>query len=106
MYGWPKSDSENSPEELERYRIHCNRALGEAMGRNEDWTFNGMSHIWEAVWIAALNRVNRLEICRKLVREATNDDKDGSLGTLYNIGTDGDDYDWPGLDEQLKRLIS
>ncbi|KAM7209875.1 Protein kinase-like domain containing protein [Rhypophila decipiens] len=103
MYGWPNSGSENSPEELERYRIHYDHAMGEAMQWSGDWEFTRKSHIWEAIWIAALNSVNRLEICCKLIQEVTGD-KTTARGIMYDIGCG--DADWPKLEEQLKAFIT
>ncbi|KAK4159555.1 kinase-like domain-containing protein [Cladorrhinum sp. PSN259] len=105
MYGWPKAITfENSPEELGRYREYYRNALGEALQRSGDWEFTGKSHIWEAIWIAALNSVNRLEICCKLVEEATGVDKATARGTLYDIGTG--EADWPKLEQQLSAFIA
>ncbi|AEO67161.1 uncharacterized protein THITE_14102, partial [Thermothielavioides terrestris NRRL 8126] len=68
MYGWPKmADSEDSPEALAQYRAYYNDEMGKALDWQGDWKFTEKSHITEAVWIAALNRINRLEICRKFV---------------------------------------
>ncbi|POR36282.1 Uncharacterized protein TPAR_03534 [Tolypocladium paradoxum] len=50
-----------------------------------DWELTEKSHIAEAIWIAALNRSNRTEICRKLVQVAADKDVDG-LDVLYDIG--------------------
>jgi hypothetical protein len=104
MYGWPRSDSENSPEELARYRMHYNQAMGEAMLWTGDWEFTGKSHLWEAIWVAVLNNVNRLEICCKLVQEATGNDKDSARGLMYDIGTG--EADWPRLEKQLEAFIA
>ncbi|KAK3934529.1 hypothetical protein QBC46DRAFT_427112 [Diplogelasinospora grovesii] len=58
MYGWPKdTETENSPEELQ----------WKARGWGGDWRYSKISHITEAVWLAALSPINRLEICRKLI---------------------------------------
>lgn len=68
MYGWPMmNEAENWPEELQRYREHCDREMGAALGW-KDWVYTNKSHIREAVWIATLNSQNRLEICRKMVK--------------------------------------
>jgi len=106
MYGWPKSNHENSPEELERYRKYYDQAMAEAMHQSVDWEFTTRkSHIWEAIWIAALNHVNRLEICCKLVQEATGvDSLDEARGIMYDIGTG--EADWPTLKYQLEALIT
>ncbi|KAM7218208.1 hypothetical protein V8F06_006386 [Rhypophila decipiens] len=66
---WPDAD-ELGREELERYRKHYNQALGDALGRSKDWKLNKNSHIWEAIWIAALHSRHRFKICCKLVKEA------------------------------------
>jgi len=107
MYGWPKaSDSENSPEELERYREHYNREMGVALDGNGDWKYTQKSQIREAVWIAALNRRHRLEICRKLVQVAQGDETD-ALDILYDLGTDNlIEEDWRSLKKNLGSLIS
>lgn len=85
MYGWPKmKESENSPEELERYRAHYDREMGAAMGYEGDWAYTRKSHVREAVWIAALNSMNRLEICRKMVEAVveTRQQKQGEEGAV------------------------
>ncbi|KAK3994854.1 hypothetical protein QBC44DRAFT_235034, partial [Cladorrhinum sp. PSN332] len=104
MYGWPKVTFENSPEELGRYREYYRNALGEALQRSGDWEFTGKSHIWEAIWIAALNSVNRLEICYKLLEEAIGVGKATARGTLYDIGTG--EADWPKLEQQLSAFMT
>ncbi|KAK3935091.1 hypothetical protein QBC46DRAFT_58533 [Diplogelasinospora grovesii] len=107
MYGWPKlTDSENSPEELERYRKHYNREMGAALGGKGDWKYTQKSQIWEAVWIAALNRRHRLEICRKLVQVTQGDEVD-ALDILYDVGTDNlSEDDWGNLKKALGCLMS
>ena len=102
MYGWPPNESgssENSPEELERYRVCYDQAMGEALQHAGDWQFTRKSHIWEAIWIAALNHVNRLEICCKLIQEATGVDRATARGIMYDIGSG--EADWSKIQEQL-----
>lgn len=107
MYGWPKmTESENSPEELERYREHYNEVLGAALQRQGDWTHTEKSHVREAVWIAALNICNRLEICRKFVQAAIGGDEDAARGIMYDIGTDClEEEDWYDIRRKLKQLV-
>ncbi|KEY70172.1 hypothetical protein S7711_03393 [Stachybotrys chartarum IBT 7711] len=106
MYGWPKmADSEDPPQTLERYRAYYNEELGKALEHQGDWTLTKKSHILEAMWIASLNPVNRLEICRKLVHEALDGETDAT-DVLYDIGAD--DYkgdQWEKLVAGMKRLI-
>jgi hypothetical protein len=45
------------------------------------------SHMAETIWIAALHRLNRLEVCRKFVQVAAGDDVE-SLDVLYDIGAE------------------
>jgi hypothetical protein len=107
MYGWPKlTDSEDSPDTLQRYRTFYNEELGKALARRVDWKFTEKSHIVEAMWIAALHPTNRLEICRKLVAEALGggDDVD-ALDILYDIGDGYYEDDWGDLVAALKRLV-
>ncbi|KAI1118021.1 kinase-like domain-containing protein [Nemania sp. NC0429] len=106
MYGWPKlADSEDSPETLERYRAHYNRELGKAHKWQGDWKYTAKSHVFEAIWIAALHRLNRLEICRKFVRAVAGDDADAS-DILYDIGAGlYEDEDWLTLKADLRRFI-
>jgi hypothetical protein len=88
MYGWPKmAESENSPETLGRYRAHYNAELGKALMWSGDWQFTDKSHMAETIWIAALHRLNRLEVCRKFVQVAAGDDVE-SLDVLYDIGAE------------------
>ncbi|KAI0378221.1 kinase-like domain-containing protein [Hypomontagnella monticulosa] len=107
MYGWPKMDTEDSPETLERYRAYYNGELGKELNEEGDWQFTKKSHITEAVWIAAFGSHNRLEICRKFVRVALDVDADQALSVMYDIGTDYyDDKDWNVLETKLKRMVS
>lgn len=134
MYGWPEmKESENSPEELEQYREHYDREMGAAMGQQGDWGYTRKSHIREAVWIAALNGMNRLEICRKIVEavvearvekqaegeavkeEDVNGEKDeeedgdegDSLDILYDLGAGYlSERKWCRLKQGLKDLVS
>jgi len=106
MYGWPKRASENSPQELERYRKIYNEKMGEALGGGGDWKYTKKSEVREAVWIAALNSTNRLEICRKLVQVAIGDGKK-ALDILYDIGSDRlSEQDWHALRGKLMKLVS
>ncbi|KAL7923764.1 kinase-like domain-containing protein [Trichoderma austrokoningii] len=105
MYGWPEmTESEVSPETLGQYREHYNKELGKALKSSGDWKFTEKSHVAEAIWIAALHRINRLEICRKFVQVA-GDDTD-SLNALYAIG-EGDygEDKWNNFKANLKRLM-
>ncbi|KAI1188728.1 kinase-like domain-containing protein [Nemania serpens] len=106
MYGWPNmADTEDSPETLERYRAHYNTELGKFHEGQGDWKYTGKSHLFEAIWIAALHRLNRLEICRKFVQAATGEGTD-ALRILYDIGTDFyEEEDWVTLKANLRRLI-
>ncbi|KAI2641414.1 kinase-like protein [Hypomontagnella submonticulosa] len=107
MYGWPKMDTEDSPEELERYRAFYKEELGKALDGKGDWELTAKSHITEAVWIAALSRTNRLEICRKFVQVALDVDANEALTVLYDIGDDYyDEEDWTILDTKLKQLVT
>jgi hypothetical protein len=106
LYGWPKmADSEDSPETLERCRAYYNDELGKALGYQGDWILTKKSHILEAAWIASLNPMNRLEICRKLVYEALDGEMD-AMDVLYDIGADDYEGDqWEKLVAGMKRLI-
>lgn len=106
MYGWPKmAESEDSPETLRRYRAYYNAELGKALEWSGDWQFTEKSHMAEAIWIAALHRHNRMEICRKFVQVTAGDDTE-SLDALYDIGAGcyGEEK-WNILKDNLKRLI-
>ncbi|KAI4858978.1 kinase-like protein [Hypoxylon rubiginosum] len=106
MYDWPGSpDSEDSPETLERYRAYYNEELGKALDFKGDWRFTEKSHITEAVWIATLCRMNRMEICRKLVQTALNIDPKEAFDLVFNIGMDYYE-DWDSLLAKLKRLVN
>ncbi|KAI5865644.1 hypothetical protein GGS23DRAFT_560127 [Durotheca rogersii] len=110
MYGWPRmKDSENSPEELDRYREHFDREMGAALGWEGDWIYTKKSHIREAVWIAALHSLNRPEICRKLVEVAIGGQGEevDALGMMYDLGSDYlDEQEWRDLKQKLEALVS
>lgn len=106
MYGWPKlADSEDSPQELERYRAYYNQQMGVALGQ-DDWIYTEKSHVRQAIWIAALSGECRLGICRKLVQTVVDEDLDAT-DILYDLGTDRlSETDWSTLKSKLGRLIS
>lgn len=107
MYGWPAmADTEDAPETLQRYRNYYNEELGKALDRQGDWMLTEKSNIYEAMCIASLRPMNRLEICRKLVEEALGDEVNG-LHVLYDIGSGHcDEDDWEELVAVLKGLVS
>ncbi|KAL2024385.1 hypothetical protein VTK56DRAFT_8196 [Thermocarpiscus australiensis] len=106
MYGWPKmADREDAPDLLARYRAHYNSELGKALGWHGDWKSKEKSHITEAVWIAALNAMNRLEICRKFVQVSIDAGTD-ALDVLCDIGEDRySEEDWEILEARLRQLF-
>ncbi|KAM5342314.1 hypothetical protein ACJ41O_013280 [Fusarium nematophilum] len=104
MHGWPKIEPEDSPEALERYRVYYNTELGRALDWKGDWWCTEKSHIAEAIWIAVLNRQNRLEICRKFV-QVTGDGTD-ALDALYEIGAGRyGEEDWDILEASMRCLL-
>lgn len=108
MYGWPHmADSEDSPEDLERYRAYYNKELGKALNWQGDWKFTNKSHITEAVWIATLSRMNRLEICQKMVQTALKVDSEAALDVVFDIGAGYyKKKEWDMLDIKLRQLVS
>ncbi|KAI0403042.1 kinase-like domain-containing protein [Xylaria palmicola] len=106
MYGWPMMpESEDSPETLERYRAHYHTELGKALKWQGDWKYTGKGHIFEAIWIAALNSMCRLRICQKFVQVVVGDDTD-ALDIFYDMGTGYyEDEDWVALKVKLRRFI-
>lgn len=110
MYGWPKmKESENSPEELHRYREHFDGEMCAALGGKEDWIYTKKSHIREEVWIAALNGQNRLEICRKMVEVVMGgqEEKVDALGMINDIGSGHlGEQEWCNLKQKLEALVS
>lgn len=107
MYGWPQlAGSENSPEELERYRAYYNGEMGEALGWEGDWVYTERSHVRQAVWNAAMSGMCRLDNCRKLVQVAVGEEED-VLDILYGLGTGHlSEGDWSSVKDKLERLIS
>ncbi|KAK4219502.1 hypothetical protein QBC37DRAFT_410181 [Rhypophila decipiens] len=104
---WPDAD-ELEREELERYRKHYNQALGDALYRSKDWKLNKNSHIWEAIWIAALHSVHRFKICCKLVKEVedlyrrgTCDDMNAARQIMLEIRNASSLADWTEVREDL-----
>ncbi|KAM0209799.1 hypothetical protein ACHAPQ_002727 [Fusarium lateritium] len=108
MYGWPhEQEYEDSPETLQRYREHYNKDIGKALSWEGDWRFTKNSHVAEAVWIAALRSMNRMEICRKFVHVALGfEGKFDALDVLDDIG-EGlySKEDWDVLEAKLKLLV-
>ncbi|KAF4448121.1 hypothetical protein F53441_8437 [Fusarium austroafricanum] len=108
MYGWPDiTDFEDSPDALQRYRSHYNKELGKALSWKGDWELTENSHVNEAIWIAALSPMNRLEICRKFVGLALRLDKEDVLDILWEIGEGvyGQE-EWDALEDKLKEMVS
>lgn len=103
MYGWPHIETEDSPELLQKYRRHYNKEMGRALDWQGDWSLTGNSHVGEAMWIAALNTMTRLEICRKLIEEALGGDTN-AYGVLQELGSDEYEDEWPELVAAFKRL--
>jgi aminoglycoside phosphotransferase (APT) family kinase protein len=108
MYGWPhEQEYEDSPETLQRYREHYNKEIGKALSWEGDWEFTKNSHVAEAVWIATLHSMNRMEICRKFVHVALGfEGKFDALDVLDDIG-EGlySKEDWDVLEAKLKLLV-
>ncbi|KAI1206261.1 kinase-like protein [Annulohypoxylon truncatum] len=106
MYAWPEMLEEDSPATLKAWRGKYRDFLGDALDRQGDWKFTLSSHLTEAVWIAAHHIPNRVEICRKLVEEATDGDDADGLSTLFQIGDDYfEEEDWNVLNDGIKRLF-
>ncbi|KAG6363430.1 hypothetical protein INS49_008529 [Diaporthe citri] len=117
MYGWPES-SENSPEELQKYRAYCLYEMKQALKPQDrdECRLTEKSHIFEAFWIAVSNVGNRTSICQKLVEEAkrrldkkaTPDGLDQyALNILYGISAGKlEDEDSKGLRKGLQALMT
>ncbi|KAI1464522.1 kinase-like protein [Daldinia caldariorum] len=107
IYAWPYEETEDSPESLSCYRAYYSNQLGREMDWEGDWRFTKYSHIVEAVWIAFLNRPNRLKICLKLVQFVLQKDKNTALDVLGEIGEGFyEEEDWDDLETKLRRLLS
>ncbi|KAN0083177.1 hypothetical protein V8E54_002265 [Elaphomyces granulatus] len=86
MYN-PKSDKENSPEELDKYRRWYNRRMEELLNGNGDSVFTIKSHIFEAIAIAAMDDVCRLCIVMKIVEQVIPERDDyGAFGLIQDAG--------------------
>lgn len=108
MYGWPKNTkTENSPDELQRYRNNYNHSLGVALNWRGGWRFSASSHITEAIWVALLQPPNRLEIFRKLVSEVSNGaNGEDALEILYSLGSgELSKEQWSELKRDLSQLV-
>ena len=113
MYGWPKfPDRENSPDEMQRYRAYYSLEMQRALGANNDWRYTPNSHIYEAVWIAAISQPRRTEICAKIIQHALQSVRkseveiDG-LSILYDIGiNEMNEKDWEELKLGVKSLMT
>ncbi|KAJ7219589.1 hypothetical protein GGX14DRAFT_390109 [Mycena pura] len=118
MYGWPViQDTENSPEELEKYRRFYVGEMKAALATtgSGDHRLTEKAHVFEALFIAVSNRSNATSICEKFVREAIRvlpegDTVDGldqeALGVLLDIGDGELDKDaWLELQKGLRMLM-
>lgn len=119
MYGWPHFvDTENSPDELHKYRGYYLEEMKQALISQgvKDYRLTEKSHIFEAFWIAASSGMNRTRICEKLVVEARNklseagmscDLDENGLSVLDDIGDEYiEDQDWEDLRNGLEALFS
>ncbi|KAF7299134.1 APH domain-containing protein [Mycena indigotica] len=71
MYGWPHSDNENSPEELNKYRQYYfdeMKTILAAIG-STDYYLTEKAHVFEALVIAMANEHHTIPICAKFVAE-------------------------------------
>jgi len=82
-----KSDTENSPEELNKYRRWYNRRMKKLLNGNGDSVFTIKSHIFEAISIAAMEDHCRYEIVKNIVERVIpeRDDYD-SFDLIQDVG--------------------
>jgi len=76
MYGYPHTETENSPDELNRYRRRYDSQMKRLLNRGDDSRFTAKSHIFEAVAIAAMSDICRFEIVKKIVERIFQEEKD------------------------------
>ena len=108
MYHYTRIETENSPEELEQYRLqYCDKMNQLLKGKN-DARFTMKSHIYEAVAIAIMNSDNRLYIMQLLVGcLGVTDWESDSLAFLVNVGLDElSEEDERRLEDGLRGLLS
>ncbi|KXJ94678.1 hypothetical protein Micbo1qcDRAFT_159930 [Microdochium bolleyi] len=106
MYGWPKmADSENSPAELQRYRLHYSTELGKVSHSKADLELNKTSHLIEAIWIGLLNYHNQLPIVMKFVRAVLGEDAN-AIRIMIDIGKgEFGESQWKELSDGLRAMI-
>ena len=73
MYGYPGCPRYLSPEELVRYRQIYSDKMIQMLDREGNAIFAEKSHLYEAVWIASCDRMNRMEIMKKIIKQAVPD---------------------------------
>ena len=87
MYGYPDTETEDSPEKLETYRELYSEKMLEGLQDKGDWAFVQKSHVYEAVSLAASSEMIRLEIVRKLVDHVLGeDDEDDGMDVIDSVG--------------------
>lgn len=108
MYGYPHIETEDSPEELRRYRRWYASRMKQLLNGRGESRFTGKSHIFEAVTIAAMSEVCRLEIVRKIVERVSRGKKDfDSLGFIENVGEGRlKGKDRRGFEKRFQALLS
>ena len=107
MYNYPGNARENSPEELEQYRQQYCSKMAQMLHGNGDSCFTIKSHVYEAVAIAAMNDVCRLEIVRKLVGCVVKGQERDALDVIEDTGQDKlESKDQRRLEKGFRTLFS
>ncbi|KAF7325166.1 APH domain-containing protein [Mycena kentingensis (nom. inval.)] len=120
MYGWPFSkETEDSPEELQRYRDYYLGELKAALETTPDadaCRFTPKAHIFEALHIAVSAPPNATAICGKFAKEAIHlmphEKRVDGLGEnevahLWYIGHDGmSNETWEEIQKGLRSLMA
>ncbi|ENH71049.1 Altered inheritance of mitochondria protein 9, mitochondrial [Fusarium oxysporum f. sp. cubense race 1] len=102
MFEWVENDDDSVHAKATRTYFSMDELLACSIESGP----TGNVHIAEAIAIAALNSLNRLEICCKFVQVALGLDKDDAISVILDIGED--EYDkrkWNVLKDKLKALV-
>lgn len=107
MYGYPKiKDTENTPEELNRYRQRYSAKMQEMLHGIGDARFANKTHVFEAVRIAAESGICRSEVVILIMERVLGVGRDAALDFIWNAGEGKlEPEDKVGLERQFREFF-